>query len=171
MSETTVLAIYPNEKVEELFELKNAWGSAPVIWTAMAQKYLNASFTYHIHGNELWDLWKDKAIPLAHRAVHVMTFDRAYIVKQDFQRAVQDIRTFLNDFPQPSNHVNHWFAIADYLETNPDIPAVGFHMTSVSDSPFQGEWNEEKEEHEPPNWDDCYSVYGLIDELESEAQE
>ena len=31
MSYTTVLAVHPGEKVEELFELGNAWGSAPVI--------------------------------------------------------------------------------------------------------------------------------------------
>ena len=157
MSYTTVLAVHPNEKVEDLFELRNAWGSAPVIWEAMAQQYLNKGAFGA--GAELWGLWKNQNIPVLHRIVHLFTFDRAYISKKDFIRAANDIRAFLKDFPQPENHINHWFAIADYLETDPEVPAIGFHMTSVSENPFHGDWDEENETYGETDWSKCYSVY------------
>ncbi|MDC5046801.1 hypothetical protein OHW25_12790 [Acinetobacter baumannii] len=163
MSYTTVLAVYPNEKFEELFELRNAWGTAPVVWDAMAQTYLRKS-NFMVCGNELWPLWKDKTIPEVHRAVHLITFDRAYIEKKDFQRAAADIRTFLKDFPPQENRVNHWTEIADYLETNPDVPAIGFHMTSVTENLYQGDWNEEIEDYDAPDWDRFYSVYSSLEE-------
>ncbi|WOE40105.1 hypothetical protein [Acinetobacter chinensis] len=166
MSYTTVLAVHPGEKVEELFELRNAWGSAPVIWEAMAQKYLGKGA--FAAGDELWSLWKDKSIPVLLRTVHLFTFDRAYIVKKDFHRAAQDIREFFQVFPQPENHINHWFAIADYLETSPDVPAIGFHMTSVTENPFHDGWDEDTESYKPPDWSKCYSVY---DEIQRSAEE
>ncbi|VXA58245.1 conserved hypothetical protein [Acinetobacter proteolyticus] len=168
MSTTTVLGIYPNEKIEELFELNNSWGSAPVIWDAMAQKYLDKphfmAATLQDEGAKLWALCSDESIPLLHRSVHLMTMDRKYIEKKDFQRASTDIRAFLQDFPQPENRINHWHAIADYLDSNPDVPAIGFHMTSVSDNPFHGNWNEEIESYEQPDWSTCQSVYACINE-------
>ncbi len=160
MSYTTILAVYPGEKIEELFELGNAWGSAPVIWDVMAQKYLNKGAFGA--GDELWGLWKDQKIPLLHRTVHLISFDRAFILKKDFKQAAQDIRAFLKDFPQPENHINHWFSIADYLEADPNVPAIGFHMTSVSENPFHGDWNEVDETYDPPKWSKCYSVYDEI---------
>ncbi|WP_353170914.1 hypothetical protein [Acinetobacter rudis] len=167
MSYTTILAIYPGEKIEEVLELNNAWGSAPFIWNAMAEKYLGkGAFSA---GNELWALWKNPNIPLAYRKVHLMTFDRAYILKGDFLKAAEDIQIFLKDFGVNSDQVNHWGVIADLLETNPNYPAIGFHMTSVSENPFHGDWNDETEEYEQPNWSKCYSVYCSMKELESQS--
>ncbi len=40
MSYTTVKAIWPGEKHEDLEELRNSHGSAPVIWGALSEKYL-----------------------------------------------------------------------------------------------------------------------------------
>ncbi|ENU07773.1 hypothetical protein [Acinetobacter calcoaceticus] len=166
MSYTTILAIHPEEKVEELFELGNAWGSAPVIWDAIAQKYLGKSnfmaATLGDSGAKLWALCRDESVPLLHRTVHLMTMDRMFIEKKDFKQAAQDIRAFLNDFPQPENHINHWPTIAEYLETEPEIPAIGFHMTSVSENPFYGEWDDESESYGNPDWTTCRSVYGSI---------
>ena len=163
MSYTTVLAIYPNEKIEELFELRNSWGSAPVVWDSMAQKYLEVSSfmmaTFKDEGKALWALCSNKSIPAHHRTVHTMTMDRAYIEKKDFARAATDIRKFLNDFKIDHQRVNHWYEIATFLESGIEYPAIGFHMTSVSENPFLGSWNEDKGEYDPTNWDKCYSVY------------
>lgn len=173
MSYTTVLAIYPNDKVEELFELGNAWGSAPVIWDVMAQKYLHKAHfmaaTLVDNGEALWALCNDNSVPVLHRAVHLMTMDRLYIEAKDFKRAAADIRAFLSDFPQLEKRINHWPTIAEYLDTEPDIPAIGFHMTSVSDSPFNGDWDEENETYGPPNWSACRSVYACINEQVKES--
>ncbi|WP_225761627.1 hypothetical protein [Acinetobacter sp. Marseille-P8610] len=163
MSYTTVLAIYPNEKIEELFELRNAWGSAPVIWDAMAQNYLGLSSfmmaTLKDQGKALWALCTDGNIPFHHRIVHAMTMDHAYIEKKDYKRAASDIRKFLADFKIDLQRVNHWYEIADFLDSEPEQSAIGFHMTSVSENPFLGSWNEDKGEYNPIDWDKCYSVY------------
>lgn len=39
MSYTTIVKIWPNEKIEYGEELRNSWGSAPVIWEAIYDKY------------------------------------------------------------------------------------------------------------------------------------
>lgn len=115
------------------------------------------------NGEALWALCTDDSVPVLHRTIHLMTMDRMYIEAKDFKRAGADIRAFLNDFPQLEKRINHWPAIADYLESEPDIPAVGFHMTSVSDSPFNGAWDEEKEAYEPLDWSTCCSVYASLE--------
>src|SRR3972149_39893 len=100
MSHTTVKAIYPNEKHENVSELSNAWGSAPYVWDNMVRKYLpNHEGWFYGKLDDLWPLWSDKKIPLHHRAVLMMTYDRAYIAKKDYTRAANDIRRFLVDFP------------------------------------------------------------------------
>lgn len=159
MSYTTIKAIWPGEKHEDLEELGNSYGSAPVIWGALCETYLGGRNTWLSKTGELGKLYKRKDIPRCMRAVLMMTFDRAYVMKKDFARAAEDIREFLRIAPPPGEHVNHWPHIAALFESNPDIPAIGFHCTSVSEDPFQGEWNEESEKYEQPDWGACWSVY------------
>jgi hypothetical protein len=171
MSYTTVKAIWPGEKVEDLEELRNSHGSAPLIWNALCMRYLGLESYYYMSSDldRLWAKWKDLSIPEAIRAVLMMTFDHAYIAKKDYQRAAGDIRTFLKEFPVPSNRVNHWPAIACILE-KADAPAIGFQHTSVSEDPWQGPWNEEKEEHEPLDWSKAYSIYDDLYELKEASR-
>jgi hypothetical protein len=166
MSFTTVKAIWPGEKVEDLEELRNSHGSAPLIWNAFCMRYLGIESYYYASADldRLWGKWKDLSIPESFRAVLMMTFDHAYISKKDYQRAADDIRAFLKEFPVSSDRANHWPSIARILE-NADAPAIGFQHTSVSDDPWQGRWDEEKEEYEPPDWSKAYSIYDEIDAL------
>ena len=96
----------------------------------------------------------------------MMTYDKAYVVKADYERAAKDIRSFLKDFPPKHGGANHWTRIAEIFEGNPDNPAIGFHCTSVSEDPFEGPWDEEKDEQGPTDWTDCYDMYAEIDKLE-----
>lgn len=165
MSHTTIMHVYPGEKVEYGEELKNSWGSAPYIWDYMGNKYvMNFSMFRDESMNNLWQMWKKKIVPLHQRAVLFMTFDRVYVSKKDYARAAKDIRLFLQDHNDASV-VNHWHHIAEIFESNPDVPAIGFYMTSVSNNPFTGGWDEEKEDYLPLNWDDCHDVYSQIDGL------
>lgn len=168
MSYTTIIHVYPNEKIECGEELPNSYGSAPVVWDALCQKYLG----YPPYGwgmredlKDLWNLWKDEKLPLHQRSVLMMTFDRAYVSKTDYKRAASDIRLFLRDFPEDETKVNHWNRIEEYFESNPDVPAIGFWCTSVSENPFHGSWNEEKEDYEPPDWNECCDIYKELDSL------
>lgn len=168
MSYTTIKAIWPGEKHEDLQELRNSHGSAPVIWDAMCQKYLGTEpFMYFSVTDKLWPLWKDMSIPEHQRAVLFMTYDQVYVSKKDYARAAADIRKFLQDFPQSSERVNHWPAIAALFESDPDIPAIGLHCTSVSEDPFQGPWNEETEEYDQPDWSACNDIYADLDGLKA----
>lgn len=164
MSHTTILHVYPNDKVECGEELSNSWGSAPYIWDFMIKKYIrpDGNIMYSKDADALWKLWNREDIPACYRVVLMMTFDRVYVLKENYNRAANDIRDFLKDYDD-KKIVNHWHHIADVLESNPDVPAIGLWCTSVSDNPFHGEWDEDKEEYAPPNWEDCHEVYNMLD--------
>jgi hypothetical protein len=167
MSYTTILHVFPGEKIECGEELKNAWGSAPYVWDWLIKKYIDAesNMMYEKSAKQLWPLWKNESIPLHQRAVLLMTFDRAYVSKENYQRAADDIRAFLQDFNN-TEVVNHWPRIAEIFESNPDVPAIGFWHTSVSENPFNGGWDEQNEGYFPPDWEhDCFEVYGALSTL------
>ena len=169
MSYTTILHVFPNNKVECGIKLKNAWGSAPVVWDALCQKYLGFEPLRYVSKDlsGLWNLWRDNSVPLHNRAVLMMTFDRAYVSKTDYQRAADDIRKFLRDFPPDQKSVNHWNFIADFFSHNPEVPAIGFWCTSVSDNPFNGQYNDETEEYDAPDWNECRDIYRHLDGVTS----
>jgi hypothetical protein len=163
LSYTSVIHLWPGERIEHGEELRNAWGSGPVVWDALAHQHLGTSGMER-DMKPLWALYKRLDIPEHQRAVLTMTFDRAYVVKAEFARAAQDIRAFIADFPT-EGRVNHWPRLAEIFEGDPDVPAIGLHCTSVSENPFQGGWNEEKEDYDPVEWSECFSVYAELDEL------
>lgn len=169
MSTTTVKGINPGEPADDILELRNSHGSAPVIWDTMAQKYLGlAPFAYSFNDEKLWPLWKDLSIPEHHRAVLGMTYDGVVVSKSDYERAARDIRAFLVDFPPNPEYVNHWVAIAEMFEGKPDYEGIGFHWTSVSEDPFEGEYDEETEEYGPVNLDGKWSLYHFFDKNNKE---
>lgn len=179
MSYSTIKAVYPNEKIESIFELSNSHGTAPYVWAAMAKVYLGIDKAYDHPKkgwmqleDELWDLWKRSDIPEEHRLVFMLTFDRAYVARENYPRMVTAIRKFLKDFTSPIGHVNHWPTIADILEGKnnreikiEDIPGIGLYCTSVSDDPFNGPWNEAKEEYDPPDWSKIWEICKELDSL------
>ena len=176
MSYTTTIAVYPGEKTEAMKEYRNSHGSAPVIWEQMAREYLNCTKSYEYPnlgwmqlGNKLWDLWKDPRVKTEHKIVFMLTFDRAYVAKKNYKRMADAIRVFLKDLPIPSDYSNHWPAFADLFDSDPDVPGIGLYGTSVGENPFNGEWNEEKEDYDPPDWDKIYEICEQIDSLEQEV--
>lgn len=171
MSETTIIYAYPGEKYECGEELKNSWGSATYIWDFMGKTYIPGfSMFREDHMKYLWTLWKKRSIPLYRRAVLMMTFDRALVAKENYKRAAADIRAFLSDH-NDITVVNHWPRIAEIFESNPDAPAIGFWMTSVSSNPFYGGWDDEKQAEIPVDWDKFWEVYTSLDAQEISSQE
>lgn len=159
MSRTTILSIWPFRRIEDLMELRNSWGFAPVIWGALSKEYLGHEMRLGEDMEELWQLYKRDDIPLSHRAVLCMTFDNAYISSRNYKEAAAHIDQFLKDFPTTLGRVNHWPEIACMFEKVPDCPAIGFHATSVSERPFQGHWNECIEDYETFDWTKAYNIY------------
>lgn len=134
MTDLIVLAIDPSKTVSRIAEHSNSWGWSPLIWDAMAIRYLDvpyymALFLRHNNYEKLWALCHDKTVKAEHRAVHLMTMDYKIIEQKDYKRAANDIRTFISDFSMEQNVLNHLTAIADLFESNPDHAAIGFHVT------------------------------------------
>lgn len=157
MSYTTVLNIDVGKGHTENTELRNSWQSAPRIWIALCTKYFNNEHWMSL-SSELWDLYKNKSVPEHHRAVLMMTFDKAYIAKENYHKAIKDINQFMADFNTNVWSSSHWPKIVKILSETKS-PAIGFHMTSVSENPFDGDWNDELEEYDPIDWSTAFEVY------------
>jgi hypothetical protein len=158
MSYSTIYSIKFSKQCEEIAELRNGHGSAPVIWDALGQKYLGLR-PFAFTDERIWKLYEDKSIPAHHRAVLIMTFDHAYLKKANFKRAAQDIRKFLADFPRDPQYVNHWPKIAEILESSDveDVQNIGIQHTSVSENQFMDGSKARKKK-------DCYEVYETLEE-------
>lgn len=160
MSSTTIKAVWPGEKVEDLRELRNSHGSAPVIWNEITKKYLGfKDHEYMFHIDDILPLYQRPDMPSHHKSVLLMVYDDAMVMQANYQQAASDIRAFLIDFPPREGYANHWPAIAAIFESNPECPAIGFHMTSVSEDPFAGSYNEDTEAYDAPDWSVYWDVY------------
>lgn len=170
MSCTTIIAVWPGEKTEEIEELSNAWGSGPIIWGDMCERYLpgGTRHSYMDRDAELWPLANRLDIPYHHRAVLAMTYDRMFVKREHYAQAAQCIRQYLAEFHSEEKYVNHWPHIAELFESNPDYPAIGLWLTSVCENPFHGEWDEDAECYSQLDWSRYWS---LFDDLEAATDE
>lgn len=170
MSYSTVIKVWPGEKSEEDEELRNGWGSGPVIWNDMAMKYLGLqAHQYMMKIDSLWPLANRLDIPYHHRAVLAMTYDRMYVKQEHYALAADCIRKYLTDFPADDKYVNHWPRIAEIFESSPECPAIGLWLTSVCENPFLGEWDEDTEDYKQPDWSRYWSLFDDLDANESGA--
>lgn len=172
MSYTTLMAIYPEEqRVEDFMELRNSSGSAPPVWMALCEQYVGHRFFWLHHKEDdlrkLWDLWKDKTVPLHRRVVLMMTFDRFYVASKHYGQAIRDIELFFREFPIPRENANHWPSICLAMRQHPEIPGFGLHCTSVGDNPWRGSWNEDEEEYDPLDWSGVREVYDELNRNDS----
>lgn len=161
-----MIGVWPGDKAETMKEFRNSWGSAPIIWDVFCQRHLGThpySFMQHI--DEMWPVYKKPEVPEFAKAVILMTYDNALIYRKDFARAAEDLRWFLDVYRIPEDRVNHWYAIIEILEHNPDVPAIGFWMTSVVENPFQGPFDEELDDYRSPDWSRYWDVYAEVQEV------
>ena len=172
MSTTTIYNVILGESVTQIMELRNSHGAAPVIWDVLTERVLKrTAYSWITSGSDdLWPVWEDKSLPLFARAVHAMTFDRVYVERAHFVRAAADIREFLTWAPISVERVNHWPAIAKLFESlveDESIGAIGFDQTSLGESLWDGEWNEEMEEYDQPDWSEFWSLYPALNAQEA----
>lgn len=172
MSVTTVLGLVPGESVEELCELLNSHGTHPVIWNALCQKYYQTKDLAY-NGTVLdllWPRWQDASIPVFERALLLMTYDHAYVLKRNYARAAHDIQQWLEAHPPHSGRVNHWPALRDFYASDPPYEAIGLWGTSITENMFLDldAFDEESQEYLPVTKDVLYEVYELVDSVESQ---
>lgn len=159
MSTLTIKSVWPGEQATALQMLSNSFGGALVVWNELAMHYLDAKpYEFMSLLEKLWPLWKREDVPYHHKAVLLMTYDKALVMRANYAQAALDIRAYLKDFP-PRGTVNHWGAIAAMFESVPACPAVGFWMTSVSEDPFEAPWNEELDVAGDIDWSRYWNVY------------
>lgn len=170
MSYTTVKAVWIGERVEDLHEFRNARGSAPVVWNEMAKRYLGLrDHQYLFCCDNIWPLYRRSDVAAHHRNVLLMTYDDAIVTKANYKQAAADIRAFLVDFPPQQHFVNHWPHIASIFDSEPDCPAIGFHMTSVSEDPFAPVFDPQTNEYQQPQWSKYWDVYDECKQSEVKA--
>lgn len=164
-----VLAVYPHERVEYLFEIENGRLLAPLIWDRMSETYLNKP-QFMCEGKELWHLYKDTNIPMAYRAVHLMAFDYACVIKENYKRMANEIQTFI-DFMQISNeHAVSLNAVKDFFNSDPDYPAIGFDMYAEDfHSLLRGAYCDLKEDYIGPDWKDPFDIHVFLNRFKGDV--
>lgn len=168
MSSTIIKALWPGEKYKDHSVLRNSWGSAPLVWDFKSTKYIGPDAFWVSKSDScdapLWKTVENTSAKPAHRNVMRMTFDNAIVYKKDYARAAADIRDFIADCPS-NDGANHWPTIAELFESDPNVPAIGFHWTTVTPDPFQGKYDEATGNNEPTDWSHYWDLYAEIDRL------
>ncbi len=175
MSTSTLQAIWPGEKHENVIEYHNSWGTAPIIWETFCTRYLKLDKNWWLFNsdrvpNPLWDAWKRKDIPKGHRAVLLFTLDHIYVRKPDYRRFAKDLREFLDGTMISANRINHWPRIAQQFEMDRDFPGLALWCTSVTSDPWLGAYNETAEDYDPFDWSRAYDLYVELDGLDQMEQ-
>lgn len=161
MSTTDVYRLYKT-KVTTVSEHKNSWHSAPVVWNALADKYLGTKRPMvDVNAMEaVWNLDEDPRLSLPERFVLLMTFDHAFCETDHLLRGAELIR----DWVEASNtYDSHWPAIArDFVsvEQNPDhrLRGVCIRHSSVGE---HWNWSNFKQEAEP--------AWGVFESLKADG--
>ena len=147
MSCSNLYKVYKT-KTRELAEFHNGWGTAPVLWGHLCEKYLHQDANFWLmagFGKEsslqpLWDLTKNQAVPACLRIVHAFTFNNAVCPperKDELSKACQEVF----DITYDSIHVNHWKAVAESLKscaTDRKMIGIALSCTSVEDPWISG---------------------------------
>lgn len=151
---------------------QNGWGSAPIVWDAVYDKYCGGSrYGYMQDLESLWPLYKDERMASCERAVLLFTYDKLFVNDSNLNRMADHIEEFLVLHPPKEGHVNHWQAIADSMrDAVGKFDAIGLNPTSVGGCHYRGDWNDDLEDFEPVNYLDkelFEEVYVVLDEVEN----
>lgn len=143
MSSSSLYKVYKT-KTKEIAEFRNGWGTAPVIWGYLLEKYLHldklAWFGNDENQKKLWKLITDSSVPTNLRLVLGLTLDDAicpYVKKDELAKACQEVFEFTYD----SKSVNHWKSVGESLKLcKPDKKMIGIALscTSVADQWIDG---------------------------------
>lgn len=133
MSSTTVLAVTPGQRPEDLAEWRNSHGWAPSIWSRLV-----GGGTFWVHNDAALDMLcqQIEELPEWQQAPLVLTFDVGVIPVQAFGWAAEMLEEFEARLPAPDGHANHVPAMIELLRSRPECPLLGVWGTSVTENPF-----------------------------------
>lgn len=148
----------------------NSWGGAARIWNALFDKYLKdpkIPYDTWLSGGEraqaLWDLTKREDLTTYERAVHISTFDRAFVLRKDFARFCADLRAFDTTYPaqQCVSHLVKW--AKDIERCDAKTQAVAFCHNSISENPWLKQQKDDGELFYR-HLSDGFDVYKLVEQ-------
>lgn len=168
----TELIPFRNGLPEHGPEFRNAWGGAARIWQALFDTYLkNPRIEYDSWLSEknqarLWKLCERQDLPIFERAVHVFTFDKFYVRRENFKQFAYHLQDFDTKYPagERVNHLGGWRNY--FLES--DAEAVGLYGTSVGEN-LWNEYDEESDSMKKIPLTDGWEVYDALREYSTQT--
>jgi len=125
VSTSNLYAVYKT-KTKEIAEFPNGWGTAPVIYDYLCEKYLNVKKNAWLHQfssptpnfkiQYLWDLTKNLSVPASIRLVHAFTYINHVCPSNRILELAQACQEFY-DITNDNKRVNHWELIANTLKS------------------------------------------------------
>lgn len=172
MSHTTIFVVRKDGEVEHYAHAKNAWGTAPLIWTEVAKVAGMKDPMLCWREGELepfWALFNSGKLPEKLNWLFGFTFDKVWVQQASIPRLVKLLRWFDETYAVPQNRVRTCEEVADHLmrllatRAKDDFRGVCFQMTSVSDCPWKV-YVPGAEERRPYNFDKNTGHFELFSE-------
>jgi len=152
MSYTEMFKVPEVGPVENVAEFKNAFRGAWMVWEQMTKRYLHSDGAIAMLRGEMqatWDLWKDKSIPLDHRIVLAMTFDKVMVRRENLGRLIEAIESYAKAF-DPGHLLLQAQKLRELVRDS-TVYAVCWNQTSVNcDSWWIYEDSEDEDESGRP---------------------
>lgn len=115
---TSDLYILNQKSVTHYAEFPNGWGSGPVVWEFIGNKYIENKPQYWEMNlsvlKEIWALAGSDKLEEDERIAMMLTFDKAFVPASHFKQAGHACIKFY-DRSRTDERVNHWAAIGDAL--------------------------------------------------------
>lgn len=118
---TSDLYILNKKSTTHFREFRNGWGSAPLAWDFIGEKYIPEKPVYSMDSEYLrrvWALAGDTRLEACERIVMMMTFDRAFVPRDRLKEAgeaCQDFGRMSSRSAGYHDRVNHWHDIGSAL--------------------------------------------------------
>ncbi len=121
---------------------QNGMLGAPYIWDRLCQlQFYQPPPDYRDRWQPVWDMVNNPDVPHFMRAVNTAMFDHALVLPRNFQQFVEDLREFLQVFPQDAGkaapHLEGWAEFVHAHRRTAD--GIGFHPCSASENLWYGE--------------------------------
>lgn len=177
MSYTELYVFNKNNTCMFLDEIQNSHRGAMAIWLHLEKKYLpplsdpyglikdynSRFFCGKVESlKEFWDLFKDKRLTIDERIVLGSTYDNVLVKKENFSKLIKAFRNF-----EATTSLKEQADLIESIINEPEISAIGWNQTSISDNSWQM-YDEEKDEYIPYDLDKCNDHWYLFEELEKE---
>lgn len=134
MSSSDLYRLYRTKAVHYA-EMRNGWGTAPVVWRHLSNRFLGKEMSPLMDDPELWKLARDTRVPLPFRLVHAFCCDQA-MCPIDRLTELADACLIVWQATDNGKMVNHWATVANFLrghQRKPKQVGVALSCTSVSD--------------------------------------